>query len=364
MTTGLINTYSTLNLGDAAIYSALASMMADQSVVAAFDDDKLRPVPGIGSVDDLSACDAYVSVGGDIFNNARKHLFTKKFLQNLGQLLNRPGSTLLFGQSIPRSCQGISFWMLAWTLKQIAAVCVRDQESYQRLSAAGVPVVLSYDTAFALTGSKAGQSAAQQIFDAIEIEPQKAVCLSVRAFDSMYMSHPEDCFGRVVALCQGLVKRGHRPVVVVQSQASKGEDDVAIANRLRSHVPSLGIFNPFTHEATVPDWDIAMGAFSLCRIAVGIRYHTSVLSLATGRMPFNIYYANKGQDLSDRLAVPGCAIEALDADRHISQIESLIDQPFDHETIRQHVRADFATCYQQTHRKIPLVHAKPTHAAP
>ncbi|MEM9001899.1 MAG: polysaccharide pyruvyl transferase family protein [Cyanobacteria bacterium P01_F01_bin.86] len=366
MNVGLINTYSTQNLGDAAIYSAIAEMLPEGRLLASFNDSQMRLIPGLRMADlqvqSLENCDAYISVGGDIFNNARKYLATRKFLQNIRQLWHSPKSTFLFGQSIPRSCQGLSFGLLALTLRNLASVCVRDQESYYRLQQAGVQALLSYDTAFALRGSEAGLQVAQRLFDAIEVDPSTAVCLSVRAFDTMYMRQPDVCFQQVVKLCQALSQRGHRPVVLVQSQASKGEDDRAIAARIRQHVPTLGVFNPFVQDPQVPDWDVAMGALSLCRTIVGVRYHTAVLSLASGRCPFNLYYSNKGQDLTERLGIPGCSLETLDLEVHIPQIEQTIDHSFDHDTLRQQVYADFTTCYKHTLTTSLVSYDQPTHA--
>ncbi|MEL7500871.1 MAG: polysaccharide pyruvyl transferase family protein [Cyanobacteria bacterium J06554_6] len=353
MKAGLVNTYSTQNLGDAAIYSAIATLLSqvlpNAVLEATLDESEPRLVPGLTLVapERYANYDLHIGVGGDIFNNPRRRLVTRKFLQNLGQLWQAPRQTMLFGQSIPRSCQALSFRLLTLTLGQLAAVCVRDQESVKRLQQAGVKAELSYDTAFALNGSEGGRQQAQHLFDAAEINPEQAILLSVRAFDSMYMRQPERCFAGLVQLCQAMVQRGHRPVVLVQAQASRGEDDAAIAARLRIHVPTLGMLNPFVRNSQCPDWDVAMGALSMCRTIVGLRYHTTVLGLAAGRRPFNLYYANKGQDLTERLGLAGCSIEALDPVQHLAQIEQTIGQSFDHAAIRQRVQSDFTACVRQ-----------------
>ena len=362
MNVGLVNTYSTQNLGDAAIYSAIASLLPGAYIETALSESQLRPVPGVTFVDatQVQSSDLYVGVGGDIFNNPRRHFVTRKFLQNLRQLRRAPHRTMLFGQSVPRSCQGLSLRLLGLTWKQLAAVCVRDQESHQRLQRLGVAVRLSYDTAFALSGTQAGIQAAQTLFSAVGTDAEQAICLSVRAFDTMYMRQPQQCFENLVRLCQAIAKRGHCPVVLVQAQASKGEDDAAIAQRIQRQVPQLRILNPFTSGSSQPDWDVAMGTLSICRAVVGVRYHTSVLGLASGRVPFNLYYSNKGQDLTERLNLPGCSIESLDAEQHVSEIERTVEQTFDSSEIRQRVQADFAACVQQA---TPHLSYEPTYAA-
>jgi len=155
LTVGLVNTYSTLNIGDAAIYSALAALASGAEVVAKFSDTTPEYIPGLQILSDLGRCDAYISVGGDIFNNAREGLITKTFIRNLLELRRSPKQTFLFGQSIPRSCHGLSFQALACSLRKLSAVCVRDVESHKRLTQAGINAILSFDAAFSLSASKA-----------------------------------------------------------------------------------------------------------------------------------------------------------------------------------------------------------------
>lgn len=102
MQVSLINTYSTLNLGDAAIYAGLSGLLPGSQVFAHFRDPDPERIPGVTLAGPLAKKDVHISVGGDIFNNARPRLITRQFLQNLWQLWQHPGRTLLFGQSIPR----------------------------------------------------------------------------------------------------------------------------------------------------------------------------------------------------------------------------------------------------------------------
>jgi polysaccharide pyruvyl transferase WcaK-like protein len=344
---GLINTYSTLNIGDAAIYSALSLMAGDARVVARFQDAEPEYIPGLGIVNRLSRCDAYISVGGDIFNNARERFVTKTFLSNLSQLMRSPRHTFVFGQSIPRSCHGLSFQALTMLLRQLAAVCVRDAESHKRLTQAGIPAVLSYDSAFSLAVSDAAKSAIHPLLSAMDIHPEVAVLLSLRAFDSMYAHDNEQFLRTLIQLCRKLRERGHQPVLLIQAKAYGADHDLAVAEQISQQVPGVKIFNPFSHNSPLATWELVMAALAVCRMAIAIRYHTAVLSLASGRVPFNLYYSNKGQDLTQRLGIPGCSLEQLDLDQVIRQMEQVSEQTFDHEAIRQQVRQDFQQCYRQ-----------------
>jgi polysaccharide pyruvyl transferase WcaK-like protein len=349
---GLINTYSTLNIGDSAIYSALASLAAQAQVYAQVQDSTPEYTPGLQIVNQLPPCDAYISVGGDIFNNAREGLITKAFLKNLQQLRRSPPRTFLFGQSIPRSCHGMSFVALTFLLRRLAAVCVRDVESHKRLTQAGVPARLSYDAAFSLSVGDAAKVHIKSIFTAQDIKPDVAALMSLRAFDSMYAHNNQQFQQNLIALCRNLQKRGYQPVLLIQSQAYGADNDLAVAESIVQQVPGVKVFSPFIHpdDSTSPqfaNWERVMAALAICRVAIAVRYHTAVLSMASGRVPFNLFYSNKGRDLSQRLGIPGCSLDRFDLEAVMTAIEKTADQVFDHAALRAQVREDFLACYQK-----------------
>jgi polysaccharide pyruvyl transferase WcaK-like protein len=344
-TIGLINTYSTLNIGDAAIYSALTTLAGNVQVVAQFQDVVPEFIPGLQIVPQLPACEAYVSVGGDIFNNAREGLITKTFLGNLWQLRRAPQRTFLFGQSIPRSCHGISFQALSWCLRRLAAVCVRDAESYQRLVQAGVPAILSYDSAFALEVSEAGKVAARQVFQTLQVDPTVTTLISLRSFDAMYGHDNQRFLGQLVGLCQRLWEKGEQPVLLIQSQAYGTDNDLDMAAAIVQQVPQTKIFDPFAVTPSLPRWQLVMGALAIARQIVAIRYHTAVLALASGRVPFNLYYSNKGRDLTQRLSIPGVSLEQFHPETEMGRIVATGTTHFDHAQLRQQVQQDFQTCW-------------------
>jgi polysaccharide pyruvyl transferase WcaK-like protein len=349
---GLINTYSTLNIGDSAIYSALASMASDAQVFAHVQDAEPEYTPGLQILDRLPLCDVYISVGGDIFNNAREGLITKAFLKNLSQLTQSPRRTFLFGQSIPRSCHGLSFVALTFLLRRLAAVCVRDAESHKRLTQAGVPTILSYDTAFSLSVGTPAKEYIHSVLAALDIQPDTAALISLRAFDSMYAHDNQQFQQNLIALCRNLHRRGYQPVLLIQSQAYGADNDLAVAEHIVQQVPGVKIFSPFLHQddSVYPrfaNWELVMAALAICRLTIAVRYHTAVLSLASGRVPFNLYYSNKGRDLSQRLGIPGCSLDQFDPDETLEVIEKTADQVFDHAALRAQVTQDFQICYQK-----------------
>lgn len=347
LTIGLLNTYSTLNIGDAAIYSALTALASEAQVVAQFQDLEPNYIPGLQILPQIGNCDAYISVGGDIFNNAREGLITKVFLKNLLQLQRSPRHTFVFGQSIPRSCHGLSFQALALVWRRLAAVCVRDAESYQRLTKAGIKAILSFDVAFSLSVSEQAKERAKAVLQELDIQPESAAMISLRAFDSMYTHDNQQFQTQLVDLCRHLNKKGYQPVLLIQSQAYGADNDLAVAEEIAQQVPEVKIVNPFTVAHEPPTWQLVMGILAISRLIVAIRYHTAVLALASGKVPFNLYYSNKGKDLTQRLQIPGCGLEQFDPDTYIDAIAATGEVTFDHEAIRQKVKQDFQTCYSR-----------------
>ncbi|AFZ01808.1 polysaccharide pyruvyl transferase family protein [Calothrix sp. PCC 6303] len=346
-TIGLLNTYSTLNIGDAAIYTALTALVSEAKVVAQFQDLEPNYIPGLQILPQIGTCNAYISVGGDIFNNAREGLITKAFIKNLLQLQRSPRHTFVFGQSIPRSCHGLSFQALAFFWRRLAAVCVRDVQSHQRLIQAGVKAILSFDVAFSLSVTEEAKIRAKQVLQALDISPDSAALISLRAFDSMYSHDNQQFQTQLVTLSRNLYKQGYQPVLLIQSQAYGADNDLAVAEEIARQVPELKIFNPFVVTHELPNWQLVMGALAICRLIVAIRYHTAVLALASGKVPFNLYYSNKGKDLTQRLGIPGCSLEEFNPHTDINAIAATADATFDDAAIRQQVKQDFQTCYSQ-----------------
>ncbi len=348
MRIGLINAYSTLNLGDAAIYSAFRQLLPGMDLVGCVQDEHPDSTLGVSFMPDRPRkCDAYISVGGDIFNNSREWLVTKAFLNNLAELRHSPSHTILFGQSIPRSCHGLGFFLLQRYFKRLAAVCVRDAESHQRLCAAGVPAKLSYDIAFVLESSPLAEATARQSLEQLAIDPAQAAIMSVRGFDSMYGHDNQAFVSRMSQLSLELSGAGLKPIVLIQSGAYGSDNDLDVAAAIQDRAPGTAILNPFVGNPTVPSWQLAMALFALADIVIAVRFHTAVLSLAAGRVPYHLHYSNKGRDLCQRLHLPGCDLASLELPSALPAILATRGRLFIHEPVRDQVRRDFQWCLDQ-----------------
>lgn len=342
-TLGLLNVYSTANLGDAAMYAAYERLLAGD--VQRSSSGHSSEGCAVVAEGERADCDAYVSVGGDIFNNARPRLLTRRFARNLASLWRAPRDrTFVFGQSIPASCRGVAFLALSRTLARLSSVYVRDYLSFSRLEQAGVRPILGYDPAFALSVSDAARARAAAVYDLAGIAPDRAALLSVRSFNNMYRHDAGDFLAKMVALCRGLLKRGHHPVVLLQATVNTADSDLAVAATLRRHVPEIAFLDPWSADPGCPTWEVAAGCVALAGFVFGVRYHTSVFRMLAGRSAFSIYYSNKGRDLVDRLRQPGCALERFDADAAIAAIELAAERHVAADRLREEVTADFASC--------------------
>lgn len=336
MKIGLINLYSTRNIGDAAIYAAIKKILHSHQLSALVNGDRFGALPGVTVEPESTTCDAYVSVGGDIFNNNRPKFFTRTFLNNYSQLLRHTNRTILFGQSIPRSCQGLAFKLLCHGLKSLPSVTVRDVESWERLRAAGVNAHLSYDLAFIHRPTIYGIRAAGEIMAHHHLTPEHTVLLSLRRFDRLYPHDNNRFADNMAQLCRMLRSAGLQPVLLVQSEAEG--DDLEVAKAIIEKVPGTPFIDALRHPEQITSYEFLQGLLALAGLAVGVRYHTSVLALAAGRMPFNLYYSNKGQDLCDRLAVPGCDLADFNPHQGIGPLLKCVGQSFNDTLPRQSVQ--------------------------
>jgi polysaccharide pyruvyl transferase WcaK-like protein len=172
------------------------------------------------------------------------------------------------------------------------------------------------------------------------------VLLSVRAFDSMYVHDNSHFVRSMVKLCQGLLHRGRRPVILLQSRAYGADNDLEVARAITDRVPETALLDPFG-AAPLSAWHVAMGALELAERAIAVRYHTAVLSLAAGRIPYHLHYSNKGRDLCDRLQLPGCDLGDFRSERVLAELFDSPSAGFDHQAVRAQVRRDFRRCLER-----------------
>jgi polysaccharide pyruvyl transferase WcaK-like protein len=337
---GLLNLYSTRNLGDAAIYAALASMAPTGMVSGVLAEKEPSYIQGFTKVDSLADCGGLISVGGDIFNNARPKFITRRFLQNLRAVSQRPRATMLFGQSIPRSCHGFSFFCLSKALTRISSVTIRDEESFTRLKSAGVDVDLSYDTAFALPPQRNTRTTAQQLFDTAGLDPASTVLVSLRNQSSMYA--PNDGEKQILDTVRCLVDRGHQVGLVIQAQGDAADTDWTLAQTIQTQVPKAKILNPFLVQAGVEPWSVLTAALGMARGVVAVRYHAAVLRMVEGKQAYVLHYSNKGEDLCLRLKQPGSKLGHMDVQAMVKDIEKTFDCAFQTEMVQRHVKSSFA----------------------
>ncbi len=341
----LLNTYSSRNLGDAAIMTALASLVPEQLVIAPLRDSKPIPMTGVNCTTTLQPADRFISVGGDIFNNARPWLVTKTFIRNVGALTAAGPRGILFGQTIPTSCKGPALLGLSLAMRRLGGVVVRDQESFGLLRQYGVRARLSFDSAFVISATEPGRTRARAMLEEAAVEPSRAALISVRSFDALYPSDQVKTENKLAGLARRLHERGHQPAILIQSDVDHADSDLQTANRLSAKVPELKILDCINRADDPAPVDTLVGLLSVANIAVGLRYHTTVLRLAAGRRAFNLYYSRKGSDLSRRLNLSGVHIDDFDDERDIRAIEKSADGMFDVTSVAQNVRASFREAY-------------------
>jgi polysaccharide pyruvyl transferase WcaK-like protein len=337
----LLNVYSEENVGDAAIYASMREMANSYGYKdVQFNNDCHDQVfnkfhPSFSKVN-------YMAVGGDIFNNSRPSFITRQFIKNVSELRRNPSLTAVFGQSIPKSCRGLSFRFLCSALQKMRNVTVRDQESFERLNAVGVKTRLSYDVVFTQKPQKSSYEQVLAWFES-EYDFSEVAIISIRSFDALYQHDNEKFIRDISLLCMLLKQNGMRPVILLQSKVNESDGDLAMVEAISSQV-TVDVIDPFYIQTKIPSlkaWQIAQVISAQAAIAVGVRYHTSVFRLAAGKIPFNLYYSNKGFDLSKRLQVPSCDVSSFNPERDLPRILATRGQSFDAQVISDQVRTDF-----------------------
>lgn len=341
MKIGLISTYSTRNLGDAAIYAALARLAPERSVHIDLVESYPTLVRGVQRDQSLEGCDRFVSVGGDIFNNARPRFVTRRFLQLLKEIFTRRDRAFVFGQSIPPSCRGLSLRLLSSVFRRIGGVVVRDVQSHRLLRERGVEAELSYDTAFVLRPNTDAFSPAYDLLDAHGLAPDRVALISLRGGSGMYGLDDAECDRDLAAIATQLAARGHQPAFLVQSDCGSNDSDKTQALRLSRMTGGLPILDPFAVEPPASPHEVLTALLAIANIVVGVRYHSSILRLVSGRSPFVLYYSNKGRDLSERLHLPGQKLTGGVTPDLINAIERSAEMTFDPNPISRDVAEHF-----------------------
>ncbi len=338
----LVNEYSSDNLGDAVIYESLVQLASPMGVHSTLDLSQRERIRGLLPGCRSGAEDLHVSVGGDIFNNARKYLVTKKFLQNTRLLASRPPRrSFMFGQSIPESCQGLSFRILCGVLRRLSSVTVRDAQSQRRLVAAGISAHLSFDIAFAYRSAARSIDAGRALFEKNGIDAEKCVLVSVRGFNAMY-PHDNQLFTEKIAeLCRLLILRGHHPTVLLQAEVGAGDNDSIIVTELRRRLPQLAVLQPLQVGGGHHPIDAFAGVIALAHSVVAVRFHTTILRLLAGRHSYNLHYSIKGRDIVERLGLPGIDLDSFEPGDAVGEIERSSQMSFDPAPQRESVRSAF-----------------------
>lgn len=344
---GLLNTYSSRNLGDAAIITAIRELSGVTDVRANITDEVPVHISGLSYSSNLSDCKRFVSVGGDIFNNARPNFLTRNFVSNVHQLRTVADRTIVFGQTIPSSCGWLGLPVLASALRRTRAVVVRDEESFDILKRFGVKVELSHDAAFALSPTDLGIRSAEQLFAKQELVADKTVLLSVRSFDSIYPHDQEQFQKSMTELSSRLLDRGHQVAVMIQSDVNDRDSDRTIAKQLQQATPGLKIID-FLDDANISNSvETLLGALAIAKSVVAVRYHAAVLRMAGGRQPYHLFYSRKGRALHKRHSLTGGALDDFDPIQAVSDIEELSDREFRPDPLRQHVVSSFTHAFEQ-----------------
>jgi len=347
MKLGLVSTCSTRNLGEAAIYAALAQLAPERRVHCSLSESFPAIVRGLERDRHLDDCDAFVSAGGDGIGNAGTKPMTRRYLRMLAEMYLRRDRTFVFGQSIPASRQGISQRMLSTVLRRLASVVVRDRKSHQILKNRGLDAGLSYDTAFVLRPQTQALEAAYGLLARHGLNPERTALISLCGASAFHDVDRDNCDRELLDIAGKLAERGHQPAFLIQSDGSAPGGERTQAMRLSRTMDNVPIVDPFAVQVPSSPCDVLIALLSLANIVVAIRYHSAVLRLVTGRAPFVLHRSDTGSDLCDRLGLPGQRMSSGIEPGLIEAIEKSADMTFDPDPIARDVTDHFTECIKK-----------------
>lgn len=353
MKIGLINLASSRDVGDSAILAALGAILRGHNLLALAAPDKQPQLPGIPLHPPHTLCNAYISVGGDIFHNDRPWLATHDFLDNLAQLALHGRQTLLFGQSIPASCQDLAFHLLCLVLKKLPSVTVRDKESWQRLRAAGIEAQLGYDLAFMHHPEPTALGEALALLAGQRLDATRTVLLSLPESNALPAQGQAQLATLLGDLCRLLRQAGLQPALLLIS-ADRGS--VALIQAIGQQVaalPLIDVLHPPADLAYLAPHELLQGLLALAGLTISLHYHTTVLALAAGRLPYNLHYSGKSRDLSERLGTPGSDLANFNPEHCLAGLLALCGRPFAHQRLRQRVEASLLCALDSIHPSPP-----------
>ena len=349
MKLGLVSTCSTRNLGDAAIYAALAQLSPERRVHCALRERYPAIVRGLERNRHLDDCDAFISAGGDVFSDARPYRMTKRFVRSLLEIYLRSDRTVVFGQSVPVSCGRLSQRMLGSVFRRLQGVVVRDRGSHEFLKSIGVEAALSHDAAFVLRPRTDALEAAYGLLARHDLDPDRTALISLRVGSANGFPGVEGGDHDLLTIAAMLAERGHQPAFLMLSgcDAPGSDSGRAEAMRLNCGMEGIPVIDPFAVRPPDAPCDVVIALLSLVNIAVAASYHAAILRLVSGRAPFVLYDDLTGCDLKERLGLPG-QMRGSDTDAGlIAAIENSADVAFDPDPIARDVTDHFTNCIRK-----------------
>jgi polysaccharide pyruvyl transferase WcaK-like protein len=345
MAVNIINAWDLSNIGDQAILMALYGLINDKEIFMDFKHfhnyDFAEKLAIHNNYSDQSPVN--ISVGGDIFNNSRPYFITRRFLFNLHKLMLSPKSTFIFGQTIPSSCQFISYQLLKSCMQKISSVTVRDEISYKRLKSSGINVELSFDTAFALQGDLLYDKECDVHFTNL-CAGKKSLVLSIRYFDGIYRFDNQTYIHKIANFLKKFSKKNYKIFIIIQSQENHSKNsDYAIAEKIKEINTEVEIIDLFNYKKPLI---MTTTILALADVVIATRYHTAIFRLLAKKMPYLIYYSEKGSDLNKRLNIKGTHIENIDSIEP-QEVIDFCQESFNPDPLSRHVKESFAFAYSK-----------------
>lgn len=264
----------------------------------------------------------------------------------LGYILEKP--TILYSQSVGPFQNKIEKWMVAYVLKRMTLILLREDISVALLANLGVRdnVARAIDSGFLLQSKTTvdirkkygfpsdvqlvGVTVRSWLTDRAQVAYEKAVA---KALDSLVKTTPSYI------------------IFIPQVTAIKGDDDRIASNRVRNF---MRLKKSATVIAGTPDHHQIKAIYNDLDILLGTRFHSVIFSLASYVPVLAIEYEHKTSGIMRDLKLEDWVIKIEQATTQnlTKQLKKLVEEQAQY---RKHLRQHLPPYLQQAHQTIDML---------
>lgn len=265
----------------------------------------------------LKKHDLLLMGGGSLLQDATSPRSVLYYLGTVvvAKMLKKP--VVFYAQGVGPVTKKISKFLIRWIVNKVDVITVRDYESGEDLKKLGVihrPIIVTADPAITIPASSINLSVGKNILNALNIDPQKTIAVSVREWKKE--EHFKDILAEVADHYAAL---GWNIIFIPMQYPADILPSEEIRKRMKYKSNSYVIKKPLHFKEI-------MSLIGNIRLVLGMRLHSIILA-AVMNVPFvGISYDPKIDRFVERIDMRLAGhIKNLQTDNVIANIDYIID---------------------------------------